>query len=180
MNNIKTIGVVIVSVILSIVGISIYNSGHQTVVVGSGSGQDHYNYETFIAGAKVNLLTSGGGIITVSTTSATYTLTQAQLEGGNVISVANTGTAALALTLPATSTMTTLIKTPGDSRRWFIQNLHTAAATTTTITAGTGIDLQGITANDDVINGAVTGVLDCYRQASTNVVCVVKEYVVAD
>lgn len=150
---------------------------------GASSGPEHYNYEYFKNGASVSRLTTGGGIITVATTSNAYTMTAAELASGNVISIADTATStsvALALTLPATSTMTTLIPSTGDSMTWMIQNLHTAAATTTTITAGTGIELQGITANDDIINGAGFGSLSCYRQASRDVVCVVKEFVAAD
>lgn len=131
--------------------------------------------------ASVGVFTQGGGIITVSTTSAAYTLSQAELLSGNIISIANTAASdALALTLPATSSWTTLIPNAGDSRKWFIQNLHSDAATTTTITTAAGIQLEGDTANDDVINGAVTGTLECYRQASTDVVCHVSEKVSAE
>lgn len=128
----------------------------------------------------VDEFTEGGGIITVSTTSAAYTLTAAELAGGNVISIADTESPALALTLPATSTLTSVIPTAGDSRDWWIQNLHTTAATTTTITIGTGIELQGDGTGDDVINGGVWGKLSCFRQASTDVVCHVVEFVAAD
>ena len=124
--------------------------------------------------------TQGGGISTISTTSATYTMTQAQLEAGGIISIADNATgAALALTLPASSTWTTLIPNAGDSRAWIIDNLHTDAATTTTITKATGVDLLGLGANDDIINGAVSGKLTCFRKATTNVMCILNEYVSA-
>lgn len=119
---------------------------------------------------------SQGGQLTISTTSASYTLTAAQMKAAKVISIADTGTAALALTLPATSTMTSLIANTGDTMSWVIDNLHTAAATSTTITAGTGIGLQYASTSGAVINGASTGVLECWRRASTNVLCTIRSF----
>lgn len=120
-----------------------------------------------------------GGILTISTTSSSYTLTAAELDNVKVISIADMGAgqAALALTLPATSTMTALLPTSGDAQEWIIDSLAASAATTTTITAGTGIDIDGTTANDDVINGGVSGKLICWRLASTDVRCIVEEMV---
>jgi len=130
--------------------------------------------------AMVGRFTQGGGISTISTTSATLTMTQTQMEAGGIISIANTaGSEALALTLPASSTWTTLIPNAGDSRMWIIDNLHSVAATTTTITKAAGVDLMGVTANEDVINGAVTGMLECYRKATTDIMCIVSEFVSA-
>ena len=135
----------------------------------------------FLAPVSTEELTQGGGFTTISTTSATYTLTQSELESGNVLEIADTaGSAALALSLPATSSWTTLLPDAGDSRQWVVWNAHSAAATTTTITAGTGIDLQGDTANDDVINGGVFGLLECTRLDTTDIVCIVSEKVAAD
>ena len=118
-----------------------------------------------------------GGQLTISTTSATYTLTQAEMQDVKVISIADTESAAQTFTLPATSTMTTMIPTAGDAQSWIIDNLHTAAATTSTFAAGTGIDIDGLGANDDVINGAVSGMLVCWRLVSTDVRCSVREHV---
>jgi len=175
---IKNIVIAVLVVVIVVLGVGMFVGGQSNL---GAAGTEHYNYESFYSGLLGNNVTIGGGILTVTSTTSAVTLTASQLESANVISIADTaGSVALALTLPATSTMTSLLRTAGDSRTWYVQNLHSNAATTTTITAGTGIDLQGITANDDVINGAVTGKLTCYRQASTDVVCVVNEYVVAD
>lgn len=122
-------------------------------------------------------LVSGGCITTVSTTSATYMLSADEMDSCGVISIASLPTsAALALTTAASSSMKT-IPTAGDSTTWIIDNLHTAAATTSTITAGTGVDIDGTGANDDVINGGVSGLLTCWRLASTDVRCIVQEMV---
>lgn len=120
-------------------------------------------------------------MVTVATTSATYTLTEQELNSGNVIYIqASTTAAALSLTLPATSTLTTILPRSGDARKWYIENAHTSAATTTTILAGTGIELQGDGTGSDVINGGVWGAMECYREPTTNITCVVHEYVAAD
>lgn len=115
---------------------------------------------------------------TLAITSGTYTLTQADMLNSKVLTVpASTTAAALTLTLPATSTMTTLIPNAGDTQEWIIDNLRTNGATTTTLTAGTGIDIDGITANDDVINGDVSARLECWRLVTTDVRCIVEEMV---
>lgn len=127
--------------------------------------------------ASVGKFTQGGGISTISTTSATYTLTQAELEAGNVISIANTASAlALTLSTPASSSFTTLIPNAGDSREWMIQNLHSDAATTTTIAGNTGVEMQVLSGSSGDVAGAGWGKMSCYRQASTNVVCYADAY----
>ena len=189
------IAIALAIVLAFLVGIAVGGNTSQSLELGAAhanrfpSGYIDTGYGYYVDGTAVidssknitaSIFTQGGGIITVSTTSAAYTLTQTELESGNVISIADTGVAALTLTLPATSTMTTLISTAGDSREWFIENLHTAAATTTTVATGAGIELQAIANTDDVIDGAGWGKLKCYRQASTDVVCIVNEFVAAD
>jgi hypothetical protein len=149
--------------------------------LGVASGPDVYVPYFFLDSLYGADFTQGGGIFSISTTSASYTVTQADLAASSVISVASNATsAAISVTLPATSTLTTLLPKAGDFRTWQFQNLHTAAATTSTIVAGTGIDLIGVTANDDVINAGAKARLTCYRQASTDVVCQVFEFVAAD
>lgn len=118
-----------------------------------------------------------GGIFTISTTSATMTLKDADLANNKVVTVAaGANTVALALTLPASTTWPSLNKS-GVAQSWVIDNQNTAAATTTTITAGTGVDIDGTTANDDVINGGVSGRLECWRLPNTDIRCIVEEMV---
>lgn len=127
----------------------------------------------------VEQFTQGGDVLSISTTSATYVLTAAQLDRYNVIEIASVDAPVLALTLPATSTLTKVIPNPGDFREWFIDNKH-AAATTTTITAGTGIDLIAVTNADDVIDGQEKSRLSCWRKANDDVACIVSELLAAD
>lgn len=122
---------------------------------------------------------SEGGIFTISTTSSAKTLRDAEIKDVKVISIADTGlsaASALALTLPASTSWPSLERA-GDYQAWIVDNVRATAATTTTITAGTGVDIDGTTANDDVINGGVSGLLECWRLANTNVRCVVQELV---
>lgn len=120
-----------------------------------------------------------GGQFTIATTASAMTLRDADLAKNAVISVSamGAGQAALALTLPASTTWPSLNK-PGVVQSWIIDNNGLAAATTTTITAGTGVDIDGTGANDDVLNGDVSGRLDCWRLPTTgNIRCIVEEMV---
>ena len=129
---------------------------------------------------RVQGFTQGGGILNIATTGAAITLTEAQMLTSNVIEITADGDAvALALTLPATSTMTTLLSTAGDFREWTIDNQH-LAATTTTVTAGTGIDLIGVTTDDDVIDGQEVSRLTCWRKENTDVYCITSELLKVD
>jgi hypothetical protein len=125
--------------------------------------------------------TEGGGTVTVTPVTSTVTLTQANLLAGNVITfTASTTMPALTVTLPATSTMTTLLASDGNRRNWVIENPFTAAATTTTIAAGTGVDLQEPDGQNVVIGINNYAWLTCFREASTDVVCSISETIPAD
>lgn len=125
--------------------------------------------------------TQGGGILqfTATSTQSARTVTATELATYNVIEIVATASPALTLTLPSTSTLTAVIPNAGDMREWFIDNQQ-AAATTTTIVAGTGIDLIAVTANDDVIDGVEKARLTCWRKYNTDVACIVSELLAAD
>jgi hypothetical protein len=133
--------------------------------------------------STVGAFTQGGSILNIATSASAYTLTQAELSAASVIEIEAVSGAqsALALTLGATSTSwTSLIPTAGQSRTWIIEDNHTAGATTTTITAGTGIDLIAYTVNDDVIDGGEFAQLTCWRKENTDVGCITTEVLAAD
>lgn len=121
-----------------------------------------------------------GGAFNLATTASAATLSDRQISDVSVIFVGpvtgNDKSPALTLTLPASTTWPSLTKN-GHVQRWIVDNTHTAAATTTTITAGAGVDIDGTTANDDVINGGVAGTLSCWRLPNTDVRCIVEEMV---
>src|SRR3989344_2087518 len=137
-----------------------------------------------ISGATdVNEFTQGGGQCTITDADGgAYVLTQAELNGCNYlyITASGAGQEVIALTLPATSTMTTLLPSVGDYREWLIDASDLAAATTTTITAGTGIDMIAVTNAEDVIDGAEYSELRCWRKSDTDVACVTSELINSD
>lgn len=143
-----------------------------------GSGNVDVDGETTVQG-----FTQGGGVLNViDANGGTYTLTQAELLASNVLEMnaGGAGQEVVALTLPATSTMTTLIPTSGDMREWVIDASALSAATTTTVTAGTGVDLISVTNADDVIDGVEFARLTCWRKENTDVACITSELLRAD
>lgn len=192
MTTIKTIGLVIAGVIVSVMFSVTMNGGEEAVsgvysnVTKSFSEGITVDGVTVIDGDRnvsTQGFTQGGGVLNViDANGGTYTLTEAQMLASNVfeMNAGGAGQAVIALTLPATSTMKTLIPTAGDMREWMIDASALSAATTTTITLGTGVNLIAVTANDDVIDGAEFARLTCWREEDTDVSCIVSELLVAD
>lgn len=126
---------------------------------------------------SVGGFTQGGGITTLTDANGgAFTLTQAQMEGG-VLSFASGGggQATITITLPATSTLTTIIPNAGDSRTWIYDSSFLAAATTTTFAAGTGIAIHEPSGGNLVVAGLTQATLTCWRKANTDVACEVVE-----
>ncbi len=132
------------------------------------------NVEEFSTGGGETALTDANG--------GTYTLTEAEmLAAGTFRAVASgAGQEVIALTFPATSTMTTLLPNAGDCRTWFYDASALAAATTTTMTAGTGHNLIAYTTNDDVIDGAEYAQIQMCRKTNSDVNTVVTELLNSD
>lgn len=178
----KTLIGVSVAVLAVIAIFALYLSPKTVRVVDQAiGGPDVYSY-FFVHGP----FSDGGGITTVTPTSATVTLTAAQMVNSNVITfTASTTQAALTATLPASTTFP-LPRELGATRRWIIENPFTAAATTTTIAAGTGINLQipETTGADVVININDFAYVTCTRGADTgapaDIVCRVDETIDGD
>lgn len=128
-------------------------------------------------------LTQGGGQCTITDANGgTYTLTQAEMQACNYmyIPAAGAGQEVITLTLPATSTLTTLIPKVGDYREWLIDSSDLATATTTIIAAGTGVDMIAISALEDAIDGGEYSELRCWRKSDTDVACITSELINAD
>lgn len=156
------------------------DAGELSETFGAFPGGDIYN------DVSIHATFSQGGSILATTTSeeAAATLTAGQLEKYSIINYSGTvANPALTVTLPATSTFGNLLKYPGDRRTWVFENDFGAAATTTTIAAGTGIDLQE-PGNTNIFNVVIDidckAVFDCYRRTDTDVVCIVTETSPAD
>lgn len=174
----KALVISVIALVVAVGGV-VFRGTTETIVrevsdaVGaSGTGQVTTSLQTFSAG-----LVQGGVWATTST--ASNIVLPARLI--SEVSVLRIGTSTVmspvqTITTPASSTWQGLDNV-GDSKKWIIDNLYGAAATTTTITAGAGVDLDGVTANDDVINGGVSGEMNCWRLADRNIRCIVNEYV---
>lgn len=138
---------------------------------------------TTLGRVNTDELTQGGGQCTITDANGgTYTLTADELKDCNYLymTASGAGQEVIALTLPATSTMTLLLPDVGDYREWLIDASDLAAATTTTITLGTGIDMIAVLAAEDVIDGAEYSELRCWRKSDTDVACVTSELVNSD
>lgn len=94
-------------------------------------------FDTQIEGSLV----AGGDITTVSTAVST-TLTTTQICDSSVISITPTG-AAINVAIPATTTLATGCFSYDGAVKSFLYENGATAATSTTITAGTGITLLG-------------------------------------
>jgi hypothetical protein len=177
MNKLQKLGLVAV-VVIAIAGAYQFPKVQERVVevLGANPGPEFLNLSFFKAG-----LVDGGGVYATTTTVATETLTSQILEKNKVIRMLGSATAAaITVTLPASTTMSNILPKPGDYRTWVIENGYTAAATTTTIAAGTGIDLQEPDGQNVVIGINNYAWLTCYRELSTDIVCLVDESIPAD
>jgi hypothetical protein len=146
-------------------------------LIGATPGTDHYNAETFWAGFA-------GKTLATTTTATTMTLTEKDINPYTAIEVIPT-VGSLTYTLPATSTLNSILKNIGDTREWTWQNATTATAINLTIAAGAGWNLSGVDANVDVIPGAAYTARElvgmfCYRQANRDINCEIRENIAAD
>lgn len=173
----NTIGTVVAGVLaVAALVVALLNGGTVVQTIGAQPGPDHTELQFFKAG-----LVDGGGVYSTTTTVASETLTAAVLQKNKVIRMLGSSTAAaITLTLPASTTMNAVLPKPGDYRTWVIENGYTAAATTTTIAAGTGMDLQEPDGQNVVIGINNYAFLTCFREASTDIVCAVDETIPAD
>jgi hypothetical protein len=139
---------------------------------------------TITGATDLGILTQGGGILATSTSGTATTLAEATLLAYNGVTMIP-NVAAFTYTLPATSTLTTLLPNAGDNRKWILQNATTTVATTITLAKGAGWNLTGVDADVDVIAGAAWGSnvymgIDCTRQEDTDIVCLLTENIAAD
>ena len=192
MNTKVKVGLGVLAVVLLVVGVYLPRPTGtekiQTIVkeVGASAGPDHmigteYFYDGFADA-------SAGGCFATSTTAsgnAAATLTAAQMERYNCFRTLINTQSNQVFTLPATSTMVSLFPKVGMHRKWLFINATTTAAATLTIAAGTGVNLIGVTANDDVIDGTERAELECWKVYDAGLVyteidCLVTELVNAD
>ena len=171
MEDFKTIIVsVIASLVLVWVGIGLF-------------GQNNLGANNSVPGVNLfptSNFVQAGGVKSIDPVDATYTLAATDMLDYNIITFdASSTQAALTVTLPATTSFP-LPSDAGSYRTWVIENPFTAAATTTTIAAGTGVDLQEPDGQNVVIGINNFAWLTCWRTANTDVTCRVDETIPAD
>lgn len=127
----------------------------------------------------IDQFTQGGAVWATSTSNTAETLTEANMLAYNYFEFSS-NTGATTYTLPATSTMTTLLATAGDMREWIFENATSSTGITATFAAGTGIDLVAVTNADDVIDPTEYSRLTCIRQTDTDVLCIISELLSAE
>ena len=159
-----------------------YEAEGQTVPAGdinfgAASGTDFYQPINAHAGFTL-------GALATSTAATTQTLTENDLQNYGFWAVTPT-VGSLTYTLPATTTLSTLMKNAGDSYSWKFQMATTSTGITLTLAKGTGWNLVGVDANTDVIPGAAWGsqeilTVDCVRQVDTDIACFLDEAIAAD
>ena len=160
-------------------------SGAVTVVgdesLGASPSTDVYQPITFHAGF-------GGAVWATTSPQTTYTILESDLENYSVFEMTPT-VAAFTWTLPATTTLATLLKNEGDTRRWVFINATTTTGATFTLAKGVGWDLTGVDANVDVIAGAAAGsyvnmAVDCTKGKKTterfDITCQLTENIAVD
>lgn len=182
MKDLFTVAVaVLVSAVVTL-GVLTFAGNKPSVIpnpLGGSAGPEHTEFQTFKSGFE-----DGGARVSIDPVDATLTLTYAQMVNAKIITHPASNTMpALTLTLPASTTFP-LSGTPGASRTWVIENPFTAAATTTTIAAGTGVDLQEPDGQNVVLGINNYVFLNCVRGADSgapqDVVCSVDETIPAD
>jgi len=154
--------------------------------VGVFPGTDIYQPINFNAGF-------GGRMLVTSTDVGSHTLSEADLNNFDIFEYTVLNHVAFALTLPATSTMSSVLSTAGDRRQWLFRNYSTStSATVITLTAGTGWELTGVDTNVDTIAAGGWAQMDCYRMSASstfnmvdtvtasNILCNIQELVAAD
>lgn len=173
-------GVVSVVVAVAIVGIFFQpEDGRDGRDAVGSTGSSYTETQYFNGGLTFN------GSCFATTTSGTFLLSD--LDAGCIdIAPAGAGQAVLSLTLPSAAQITSrFLPEVGSCRDWVIDASDVAAATTTTIVAGSGVDVVGLDATGagtgaDVIDGAEFGTMRLCHQVGGGVTAYMQEYIAAD
>lgn len=129
--------------------------------------------------ANVGNLTYGLTTVASSTSNSAETLLASYLSSYSGMDYTPSGDA-VTLTLPATSTLTSVIPNVGECMDWRIRNTSATSASSTTIAAGTGMDLVENENGDVVIEGGNEAQIKFCRELDTDVTVYVDEYIAAD
>jgi hypothetical protein len=132
--------------------------------LGAVASPEVYNRMYFHAGFQ-----SGGTAYATTSTATAYTLTNTEL-GGDITYVEWTANMNTTLTTPASTTMPWLGNKPGDMRTYTIYAASSSPASTITLAAGTGVDLQEDEGETVIINGLEVARLTFLRKIDSDVI----------
>ena len=141
------------------------SSGGDLTVAPSG-GDFTFTGTVDISGTTtVGIFTQGGGVYATSTANTTATLLNTEISDVNIIRI-TPNSAALTLTLPASSTLSTIIPNAGDSREWRVEN--GSSVTSTTIAGGIGLTLfANPTSTLKVLHANDNAILKMWRETAS-------------
>lgn len=164
--------------------VEVYNEATQPAtsvdegMLGAFPGGDIYNRVNMHSGYQY-----GGDVHATSSTASTFTLTRKEL-GGDIYYINWTPNKNTTLTTMATTSSGFYfmnIPEAGDTRSYILVNASSTAASTITIAAGTGVDLQD---NEDAsaleIAGLDVGKLTFIRKPNTDVMLIFEQWTEAD
>jgi hypothetical protein len=147
---------------------------------GTVSGTINTSNTLTVSGASdVSTLTQGGGVRATSTLNSAETLLASDFDVENYIEY-TPNISSVTLTLPATSTLATMIPNAGDTRTIIIENATSTASIDITISAGAGMDLQEPDGQDLVISEDNYAILTFWRRSDTDMVVTVDVFIPAD
>lgn len=171
------LGLVVVSVLLSVVAFLRPASVERVVEnYGGSAGPTHTERQYFVAGFN-----TGGSRFATSSTATAFTLTSKEIAK-DAYYIDWTPNINTTLTTMATTAMPWLGSKVGDTREFWLRNASTTAASTITLAAGTGVDLQftEATGGDLVLNGLDVARLTFIRKNDSDVLLVFDEFTEAD
>ncbi len=129
--------------------------------------------DTSTATTSVKRFTQGGGFFSTTTAETSATLSEFHILNYSGLEGSFTG-GTMTYTLPASSTMTTMIPNIGDSMNWLLMPINNDI----TVAAGTGIDLKTASTSADFTVGAYgLAEIKFVRSTSTDVWALFLEYV---
>ena len=129
-------------------------------------------------------VTSGLISLATSTAGTGQVFTEAQLRDNKILDIVLNVQSAT-YTMPATSTMISLLPDIGMTREWFIHNATSTSGIVLTIVTGAGMDLVGVDANADTLAPLSWARLVCFQTAyltenNQNIACIIDEEIPVD
>lgn len=169
--------------------VAVYNQEQANAKFAEGYVLETSSYNKNVGAVVSNYipnLINGGGVVSFTATSTQDAKTMplnwvsqySQIDIANIVG----SSSALTLTTPTAGQLISVLPKIGDSKELYLRNLHTLSATTTTIAAGSGVDLRmgEETGADVIIDGLNNATLTFRRVSATVVSCIVREEVVGD